>query len=998
MRETHKVEMFKLNVQRRFDMSKKLISISALGLIVTPIIFWYFYSGSNLALVMMIYSFFIIMTTAIRKYKKTMQGCNDIGTRTFMSEYVTLLSGVAIIPKVTSLFQPLLKEIFNLLKIDISGDYYDPIIYIFLISITWILLYISQEIFFKDRSVMKKHSDKDKYGFEELTFIEKRKSFCKQLEIDLNNTNIETQWNDYFFTPLDADIEIKSGNKIYKKSTDLLKALKGKTNENAFLVLGEPGSGKSTILRKLALDLLKEVEKTNKIPIYFNLKEWDVKTQWNKENPPTTEDIYNFVFTNLKLRFNDIIAKDFIGEHLEGLYKRGYLFLIFDSFDEIPILLDEKESSWLVDKLSEVTYKFLASSDNSRAILSSRFFRKPTEKFNATTVMSIRPFDEEKIKLSFDKNLSNTALSKRIFSEKKELMGLAKNPFYASLISIFYKENNQLPTKQADLYENFITTRINLCEKTDSVLSKNGLKIEDIVYGAKVISYIIFNDKNHGFEIPMKDLIAKIPLEKPKCIIDILKEAKIIRVGKGENQSVSFSHRRFNEYFVACKLLDLDEVPHLNSIPTDSKWRDTLVLYAEICPKDKADELIDFCCQQLEKFRTDVPLKFDDDLYSVIHTLRFLVDAFASAPKRIEDFEDRIFAVVEKLISTKDILLTKIAAESVAIFSGGHIEWIIEKSFALDNYWVNESTISCCSHLDKMNTKISSKMNAYYLSQNGFSFMKRRKSIMFSLSLSNIFAKTQRLCRLIVFDLLLNSLSIFCFFLAFIANILGFFELNSTLVLYIILIGMLTIFRLRLNLSKLSIHAGSLFLGLVFFIIFLFENLGSPKPLYENLLHVFLAKSFFSIPYILWAIQSCRSGLINLKVHCKEFLQDSAPYLAIVVFLTPFGLGKFLEKYFLFIIGTLIFCILLVFLVYCYGYYRDYRTLKDFELTKSIKRKTISVMLESLLTERFKIIYLEKIRLSNIEATGEWENNQLPLNSQNVNTILAQLESKWMKL
>jgi len=41
-------------------------------------------------------------------------------------------------------------------------------------------------------------------------------------------------------------------------------------------VLGEPGYGKSTALRKLANMLLAEVYKTNKIPIYINLKDWQV--------------------------------------------------------------------------------------------------------------------------------------------------------------------------------------------------------------------------------------------------------------------------------------------------------------------------------------------------------------------------------------------------------------------------------------------------------------------------------------------------------------------------------------------------------------------------------------------------------------------------------------------------------------------------------------------------------------------------------------------------
>jgi predicted NACHT family NTPase len=40
------------------------------------------------------------------------------------------------------------------------------------------------------------------------------------------------------------------------------------------LILGDPGAGKSTSLRKLAKELLKELPATRRIPIYVNLKEW----------------------------------------------------------------------------------------------------------------------------------------------------------------------------------------------------------------------------------------------------------------------------------------------------------------------------------------------------------------------------------------------------------------------------------------------------------------------------------------------------------------------------------------------------------------------------------------------------------------------------------------------------------------------------------------------------------------------------------------------------
>ena len=74
--------------------------------------------------------------------------------------------------------------------------------------------------------------------------------------------------------PLKADVEIKRKGKNQKKVVDLLAALKKchQNNQPIYLLIGEPGSGKSVALRKLCRELLEEVDESGKIPLYINLK------------------------------------------------------------------------------------------------------------------------------------------------------------------------------------------------------------------------------------------------------------------------------------------------------------------------------------------------------------------------------------------------------------------------------------------------------------------------------------------------------------------------------------------------------------------------------------------------------------------------------------------------------------------------------------------------------------------------------------------------------
>ncbi len=78
-------------------------------------------------------------------------------------------------------------------------------------------------------------------------------------------------------------MEVNTGRGRGKSITELLSAIK-RSKERLFMVLGDPGSGKSVALRKLARDMAAEAEKTDKIPVYINLKEWYEEEKWTEEH------------------------------------------------------------------------------------------------------------------------------------------------------------------------------------------------------------------------------------------------------------------------------------------------------------------------------------------------------------------------------------------------------------------------------------------------------------------------------------------------------------------------------------------------------------------------------------------------------------------------------------------------------------------------------------------------------------------------------------------
>ena len=115
--------------------------------------------------------------------------------------------------------------------------------------------------------------------------------------------------------------------------------------------------------------------------------------------------------------------------------------------------------------------------------------------------MHIKPFSENSMQICFKRTTGSNQLAAKLFSEHKELMNIARNPFYASLISMYYKNTQQLPSKEVELYEKFIHSRLKQCEKSFGMLSKNETTEMEIISYAQKIAIAIFDDINYGIEM-----------------------------------------------------------------------------------------------------------------------------------------------------------------------------------------------------------------------------------------------------------------------------------------------------------------------------------------------------------------------------------------------------------------------------------------------------------------------------------------------------------------
>ncbi|WP_417327874.1 NACHT domain-containing protein [Halarcobacter sp.] len=879
----------------------------------------------------------------------------------------------------------------------------DTFPFLFIITLYTILAIAINYFTSREKPILNKHPNKMQDTFKEKNFEEKLKSFCRSLEYDLIRIDKELNWNDSYFIPLEAEVEIKS-NKIYRREiTKLNSAIKKNKKDKAFLVLGDPGSGKSTSLRKLCFDLLGDVEKTNRVPIYVNLKEWIIDKKWDEDNPPTATELHTFIKENMINRLDNVCDTKFINQYFDRLLENGHLFLVLDSFDEIPAVLDEEDSSWLINELSKIIYKFLLNGHDSRGLLSSRIFRKPTNDFNVNISYEIKPLDDDKIIAIMRKRIDNKEdLIIKLFKEKPELLSLSRNPFSSALISLYIENHNKLPINQSQIYEDFINEQLNLSLSRPNVKKLDNNLIIDI---SKMIANRMYDNSIYGLEMPInlvyEELKDKYSEEDISLAINELKYSKIIRLGNGYNQLLSFVHRRFHEYFVAINLIDKDiEYMMLESIPKDTKWRDSLIMYCELSTEKKVVKIAKYCWNEIKKIENQNVNQGDEQYSRSIHCLRFLKEAFRSRRECLKDFElDLKVFLKEQIESKKGILHKKFTVEAVGLLSDNDIDEVITNVLNIKNMWIKEESFKSCRHLGSISKELSIKIKKYLFSIDSLTLVLKRKNIIFSLKVSNAFTSICKIIKLKILNIYIQVISssilailaplyaltyiLLIFICELVVKLLGFkIERNYELLFTIYA----TIAIILLNAPESNrvflLDINSINLNYIIYLVVIILTF----PWFEFFIKI---QSFYSI------LKS-----ITLKKF-KEFLFKLSAFILIVIvgLFMIVGVGFIANKFttIFLIIGSLSFLFLFIFLIYIRVH--DYLILKKIKYTDIIERDTINASLQKFKTQWGQVRYVNKLDSLSCKFIGIWGNEvEYRCKNEEAETLLAKLDEKWLGL
>jgi uncharacterized protein YjbI with pentapeptide repeats len=340
--------------------------------------------------------------------------------------------------------------------------------------------------------------------------------------------------------------------------------LKDKKDRKHLAILGEYGTGKTSLCQKLLCELAKsylEEPGSTRIPVLFNLRHFTKTLKIESLVTSFLDEECEVINPKFKL--------------FKAMNDAGILFLIFDGFDEMAVRVD---SDTLEINLQEI--EKLASSPNSKAMITSRieYFKSWKEQessfFPKRQLLSTRNVEYETLKIEpWNDEQVKTFLKRRvplIKGEKetweyycdriREISGLSDLSRRPVLLEMIVKTLPQLiamgkTINRPNLYDTYLRGEI----KRQKITKQRTLLLtEDARYDLlKRLSLDFFEEK--GLSIIFPDALKFVEkfVKPPRSELeaytrDFLSCSFLSR----EGDEFRFSHKSFSEYLIAVGLAE----------------------------------------------------------------------------------------------------------------------------------------------------------------------------------------------------------------------------------------------------------------------------------------------------------------------------------------------------------------------------------------------------------------------------------------------------------
>jgi predicted NACHT family NTPase len=373
-------------------------------------------------------------------------------------------------------------------------------------------------------------------------------------------------------------------------------------NEKQYLmVLGGPGAGKSTFLRRMGLEALKGKKGNLKhacIPVFIELKK----------------------FSSGEINIEKEIAEEFRicgfpspEEFTAKALEQGKLLILLDGLDEVP-----------TERMNEAIQQiqnFVDLHDQNRFITSCRVAAN-RQNFRRFTDVEMADFDDAQIEnfitnwFRSEPQTGQECWQKLNNEEHKSAKELTQTPLLLTLVCLLYqrsRSSRKFPTNRATLYERALRVLL------EEWAAEKGIPHEDIYRGldTKRKEMMLSEIAHEAFQadrlfLPKREITDQIEQLLKEMLPDekfidgtaVLKSIEVqhgVLVARAEG-IYSFSHLTLQEYLTAQYIDDHRQIEKLvTEHLTDRRWQEVFLLVAGLM-RGGADDLLLLMEKEAQKY------------------------------------------------------------------------------------------------------------------------------------------------------------------------------------------------------------------------------------------------------------------------------------------------------------------------------------------------------------------------------------------------------------
>ncbi len=385
-------------------------------------------------------------------------------------------------------------------------------------------------------------------------------------------------------------------------------------NHDRLMVLGKPGSGKTTFLQHLAVECNAGNFQPDQVPIFIRLKNYAKSAKAENDFK-----LFNSIHREL---YSCGISEEKV---TETILFQGRGLILLDGLDEVPAE-DELEVVEQIRQFSEYYYK-------NKFVITCRIAASQY-RFTGFTEVEIADFNQQQIESFAQKwfvavaknNQSEGLATATRFIEKlnrlenQQVRELAVTPILLHLTCLVFQAKSKFPSNRAKLYEQGLDILLRKWDETRGIQRYEVYRALTLPHKKDLLAYlaaITFEQGYYFFEdSQIKDLIANYLNTLPKFSRDVplkrLFSAEHLSPNLMDSEAVlqaieaqhgllverargiySFSHLTFQEYFTARYFANRHQPQSLKKLVdhiTDKRWREVFLRVPSI--GDNADEIL----------------------------------------------------------------------------------------------------------------------------------------------------------------------------------------------------------------------------------------------------------------------------------------------------------------------------------------------------------------------------------------------------------------------